>query len=60
MYRFHFDHSFSHSDGDQWENIFPSFTTYNELALVDGLIRYNPKKRLTAKEVHSSLYNKLY
>lgn len=44
-------YSFSHSNGDKWENIFPTCTTYSELALVDGLVKYNPKKRLTASEV---------
>ncbi|XP_055315627.1 cyclin-dependent kinase 20-like [Sitodiplosis mosellana] len=41
---------FSHSKGESWQNVFPTCTTANEIALVDGLIQYNPKKRLTAAE----------
>lgn len=49
--RFLIGFSFTRSAGDKWENIFPSCTTFDELALVDGLVRYNPRKRLTPAEV---------
>lgn len=51
-------HSFSHSKGESWQNVFPTCTTANEIALVDGLVQYNPKKRLTAAEVQCSIQKK--
>lgn len=42
---------FPNSKREEWVNIFPSFTTREEIGLVDGLVKYNPKKRLTAAEV---------
>lgn len=51
-----FIYSFPYSKGESWQNIFPACTTTHEIALVDGLVRYNPKKRLTAAEVHRLLY----
>lgn len=47
-----FPFSFSYSKGESWQNVFPTCTTFNEIALVDGLVQYNPRKRLTAAEVH--------
>ncbi|XP_058121488.1 cyclin-dependent kinase 20 [Anopheles ziemanni] len=41
---------FPNSRGERWEDIFPSCTTRDEIGLVDGLVRYNPAKRLTAEE----------
>lgn len=43
--------SFSYSKGESWQNVFPTCTTFDEIALVDGLVQYNPRKRLTAAEV---------
>lgn len=54
----HTIHSFSHSKGESWQNVFPTCTTANEIALVDGLVQYNPKKRLTAAEVQCSIQKK--
>lgn len=42
---------FPNSKREEWVNIFPSFTTREEIGLVDGLVKYNPKKRMTASEV---------
>lgn len=42
---------FPYSKGDVWENLFPSPTMREEIKLVDALIKYNPKKRLTANKV---------
>ncbi|CAO1427425.1 unnamed protein product [Diamesa serratosioi] len=42
---------FPNTRREEWINIFPSFTTKDELRLVDGLVVYNPYKRLTAAEV---------
>ena len=42
---------FPSSKREEWENIFPSFTTRSEIGLVDGLVKYNPKQRLSAAEV---------
>lgn len=42
---------FPNSKREEWEKIFPSFTTKEEIGLVDGLVKYNPKQRLTAAEV---------
>lgn len=47
---------FPNSKREEWEKIFPSFTTKEEISLVDGLVKYNPKQRLTASEV-SAIYN---
>lgn len=47
-----FPFSFSYSKGESWQNVFPTCTTFDEIALVDGLVQYNPRKRLTAAEVH--------
>ncbi|KAG5671520.1 hypothetical protein PVAND_001714 [Polypedilum vanderplanki] len=41
---------FPNSKREEWENIFPSFTTKEEIGLVDSLVKYNPKQRFTAKE----------
>ena len=38
------------SRGELWENIFPSCTTKEEIGLVDALVTYNPRRRLTASE----------
>lgn len=48
---FVFFFSFPHSKGQNWENIFPTCTTTDEISLVDGLVKYNPKKRLSAIQV---------
>lgn len=42
---------FPNSKKEEWEKIFPSFTTKGEIGLVDSLVKYNPKQRLTAAEV---------
>lgn len=42
---------FPNSKQEEWEKIFPSFTTKEEIGLVDGLVKYNPKQRLSATEV---------
>lgn len=42
---------FPNAKGERWEDIFPSCTTKCEIGLVDGLVRYNPSRRLTAEEV---------
>lgn len=51
MFMIYLANSFSHSNGSTWENIFPTCTAAEEIALVDGLVKHNPKKRLTAAEV---------
>lgn len=45
---------FPDSKREEWEKIFPSFTTREEIGLVDGLVKYNPKQRLTAAEVSAT------
>lgn len=50
---------FPNSKREEWENIFPSFTTKEEIGLVDGLVKYNPKQRLSAAEVSSIEKNRL-
>ncbi|CRL05800.1 CLUMA_CG018828, isoform A [Clunio marinus] len=42
--------SFPNSKREEWVKIFPSFTTKEEIRLVDDLVKYNPKHRLTASE----------
>jgi cell cycle related kinase len=53
-----FSTRFPNSKREEWENIFPSFTTREEIGLVDSLVKYNPKQRLTAKEVSNHLNEK--
>ncbi|XP_063707441.1 cyclin-dependent kinase 20 [Culicoides brevitarsis] len=48
--------SFPYSKGEPWENMFPTPTMREEIELVDALIQYNPKKRLTANEAISHHY----
>lgn len=50
---------FPNSRGERWEDIFPSCTTRDEIGLVDGLVRYNPAKRLTAEEVRVWVFRPL-
>lgn len=50
----HVCYSFSHSKGECWQNVFPTCTTSTEIALVDGLVKYNPRKRLSATEVFNN------
>lgn len=47
----HDNNRFPNSRREEWEKIFPSFTTKEEIGLVDGLVKYNPKQRLSAAEV---------
>uniref|UniRef100_A0A336MKW1 Cyclin-dependent kinase 20 n=1 Tax=Culicoides sonorensis TaxID=179676 RepID=A0A336MKW1_CULSO len=47
---------FPYSKGDVWENLFPSPTIREEIKLVDALIKYNPKKRLTANKALNHEY----
>lgn len=47
----HVNNRFPNSRREEWEKIFPSFTTKEEIGLVDGLVKYNPKQRLSAAEV---------
>lgn len=49
---------FPNSKREEWEKIFPSFTTKDEIGLVDGLVKYNPRQRLSAAEV-SAIENSL-
>lgn len=42
---------FPNSKREEWIDIFPSFTTKEEIGLVDALVKYNPKQRLTAAQV---------
>jgi hypothetical protein len=53
------DNRFPNSKREEWEKIFPSFTTKEEIGLVDGLVKYNPRQRLTAAEVSVKLYELL-
>lgn len=46
-----FLYSFPPTKRKKWESLFPSCTKKDELGLVDSLIRYDPKKRASAKEV---------
>jgi hypothetical protein len=50
-YKLAIKNRFPNSKREEWEKIFPSFTTREEIGLVDGLVKYNPKQRLTAAEV---------
>ncbi|XP_055617343.1 cyclin-dependent kinase 20 [Toxorhynchites rutilus septentrionalis] len=47
---------FPNAKGERWQDIFPSFTTQNEIGLVDSLVTYNPSRRLTAKEAMQHQY----
>lgn len=47
---------FPESRGSRWERLFPSNTTRNEISLVDSLVKYNPKARLTASEAYQHKY----
>ncbi|XP_055677209.1 cyclin-dependent kinase 20 [Lutzomyia longipalpis] len=50
--------SFPHSKGEKWESIFPSCTTPQEISLVDNLVTYNPRKRLTPDQaLHHEYFN---
>lgn len=48
-------YSFPPTKRKKWESIFPSCTKKDEINLVDSLIRYDPKKRLSAQEVVNKL-----
>ncbi|XP_058463594.1 cyclin-dependent kinase 20 [Malaya genurostris] len=47
---------FPNAKGERWEDIFPSFTTKNEIGLMDSLVTYNPNSRLTAEEAMNHAY----
>ncbi|XP_037029321.1 cyclin-dependent kinase 20-like [Bradysia coprophila] len=48
--------SFPPTKRKKWESLFPTCTKKDEIGLVDSLIRYDPKKRLSAKEALSHIY----